>query len=112
MLKSTHLKWATAAAMIGVLAGASSYYAGWRANVKASDVRDYRIEKVLNEHDPLMADVRDLKGSVAVLVQSQKETNAHLSDTNASLLSLVNVLLKDRQRQEYDRMMKQRGSNE
>lgn len=87
-LRSTHLKWATAAAAVAVLVGASSYYAGWKTNVEQSAIEHAQVQKVLREHDPLVQKVQD----EAALDTMQQARIANLENSVASLVGKMDKL--------------------
>jgi hypothetical protein len=97
-LNRIHMQWALAAAVVAVAVGASSYYAGWKANVEQSAIDRFAIQKMLNEHDPLMERVAANAGEM----QLQKQRILTLESATASLIEkmdrLTNIMLEDRYR--------------
>lgn len=99
----THLKWGSAAAAVSIIVGASSYYAGWKANIETAAVERAAVQKVIREHDPLVQRVAD----EAVLDTMQQARIASLESSLASLVGkmdrLTDLLIEQSQRERYKR---------
>lgn len=105
--KKLHLKWATAAAVVAVVVGSSTYYATITAKIRAEALKEAKVQRVIDEHDPLMdrvqanatttiqntARISTLESSVASLITSQHETNAKLD-------RLIALIIEDRYRRQ------------
>lgn len=94
--RKLHLKWATAATIMMVVTGSSTYYAGWSAKLRAEGAREAVIQKMLNEHDPLMERVTNNAAQTLLQGQRISTVESAVAKLIDKMDKLTDLMLEDR----------------